>query len=126
MRQYISESRLNDIISESIEYTVLRNQVRQIVSEEVHRYINEKQSKHTVVNKNKDLEGNSTTLRDIVQNGAHADKYNVADFAREVLRSHGYKGNDDTLRSLASKMMRGERSIPAEVAAEGMKWVRTK
>ena len=40
MRQYISESRLNDIISESIEYTVIRNQVRQIVSEELNRYIN--------------------------------------------------------------------------------------
>jgi hypothetical protein len=41
MRQYISESRLNDIISESIEYTVLRNQVRQIVSEELNRYVNQ-------------------------------------------------------------------------------------
>ena len=131
MRLNISESKLNNIISESIEYTVLRNQVREIVAEEVRRYVNsfineeEDDKSSTKTSKNLDPEGNATTLRDIVQHGAHADKYNVADFAREVL-ANKYKGSEDTLRSLASKMMRGERSIPSEIAADGMKWVRAK
>lgn len=132
MRRDISESRLNRIINENIEYAVLRKQVRQIVSEEVNRYMNsfvfegdKKDKNKTKTSKNNDPEGNATTLRDIVQHGAHADKYNVADFAREVL-ANKYKGNEDTLRSLASKMMRGERSIPSEIAADGMKWVRAK
>lgn len=119
----LNENKLNQIIKESIEYITLRSQVREVVAEEVKRYVNEKSEEKNV--KNKDPEGNATTLRDIVQNGPHADKYNVADFAREVL-SKRYKGNDDTLRSLASKMLRGKREIPSEIAADGMKWVRTK
>ena len=119
----LNENKLNRIIKESIEYITLRNQVREVVAEEVKRYVNEKSEEKNV--KNKDPEGNATTLRDIVQNGPHADKYNVADFAREEL-SKRYKGNDDTLRSLASKMLRGKREIPSEIAADGMKWVRTK
>jgi len=119
----LNENKLNQIIKESIEYITLRNQVREVVAEEVKRYVNEKSEEKNV--KNKDPEGNATTFRDIVQNGPHSDKYNVADFAREVL-SKRYKGNDDTLRSLASKMLRGKREIPSEIAADGMKWVRTK
>lgn len=130
MRRNISESKLNRIISESIEYTVLRNQVRQIVSEEVSRYVSsfineEQKTKKTSTSKNKDPEGNAQTFRDIYQYGAHADKYNGGDFAREVLGKY-YKGNDDTLRSLASKMARGEREIPSEIAADAMAWVRAK
>lgn len=120
----LNENKLNQIIKESIEYITLRNQVREVVAEEVKRYVNEKSEEKNV--KNKDPEGNATTFRDIVQNGPHSDKYNVADFARKVLRPHGYKGNDNTLRSLASKMLRGKREIPSEIAADGMKWVRTK
>ena len=120
----LNENKLNQIIKESIEYVTLRNQVREVVAEEVKRYVNEKSEEKSV--KNKDPEGNATTLRDIVQNGPHADKYNVADFARNVLRPHGYKGDDNTLRSLASKMLRGKREIPSEIAADGIKWVRTK
>jgi hypothetical protein len=119
----LNENKLNQIIKESIEYITLRNQVREVVAEEVKRYVNEKSEEKNV--KNKDPEGNATTFRDIVQNGPHSDKYNVADFAREVL-SKRYKGNDDTLRSLASKMLRGKREIPSEIAADGMMWVRTK
>ena len=119
----LNENKLNQIIKESIEYITLRNQVREVVAEEVKRYVNEKSEEKNV--KNKDPEGNATTFRDIVQNGPHSDKYNVADFAREVL-SKRYKGNDDTLRSLASKMLRGKREIPSEIAADGMKWVRSK
>lgn len=119
----LNENKLNRIIKESIEYITLRNQVREVVAEEVKRYVNEKSEKSV---KNKDPEGNATTLRDIVQNGPHADKYNVADFARNVLRPHGYKGDDNTLRSLASKMLTGKREIPSEIAADGIKWVRAK
>ena len=126
MKRVISEQRLNSIISEAIQEAALRNRVRQIVAEELSRMtqsINEKDGKSGKKKETSDDE-NSKTFQAIID-GPHSDKYNVSDFGREVLGDH-YNMSDDALRSLASKIARGERKMPEGLGAEAMQWIRTK
>lgn len=127
MKKIISEQRLNSIISEAIQEAALRNTIKRMVVEEIGKLVTEKAPNYKKAEggeSSADNDENTKTFQAIIS-GPHSDKYNVADFGREVL-DPDHSMSDDALRSYASKVVRGERPMPPGKGAKAMQWIREK
>lgn len=127
MKKIISEQRLNSIISEAIQEAALRNTIKRMVVEEIGKLVTEKAPNYKKAEggeSSADNDENTKTFQAII-NGPHSDKYNIADFGRQVL-DPDHSMSDDALRSYASKVVNGDRPMPPGKGAKAIQWLREK